>query len=933
MMKMTRHPSSRDRDRDRASRRVGTMATRAPSVDARSFARFDDDATREGTTTEDARVAEALTRVTTTSTRESGVDAKTRARATRDALDALARSAPRAGAGTRWGEEACGAIRRASAALARDDDDDDEGRGKASVEARGEAWESWCRAVVAWSATSESWGVGARVGVCETLTRAACRAGDDDAEDAASGDDGRDRSSYKPPHARDGDFDGGSSMDASKAARARAAACEAIAALAKASGKALHGAWTTMLPTSERQLREKSAYASVVKAIACDSSERVRAAAASAVVALLEGPASRQYLAIAERRESTTRASGSDASLPPGLSARVRSFSALSTTLGDIVLTTQRALLRALSEEKSSQCAKELCKAIAAMCDAAPFDRFPQEILRETIDVVHAEIQRVREQVPNERLVRQRALFSALSSALSAQGATAALRGYLTTDPSSIIATMISHARGDASNSRCEAFGVLRALAVHHVATVVPISGRLRPLFPSAVCASGADDRACQASARLLVDYLGAVSGSDSVNDGVDDVDFVVAAKPSVLAPEDLRAAWTDAIGSELPSCASHKSALTRVAGLNALDRVNANVAACFESDTETLNALLSMPHRVLTSDAERVPAVRAAACRALGFIVSLPRVNLEDVASALLTASRDDSKSVKIPAVWSLANLCAVNIARRDGLSERTVVSLASALISSASERGDKVRANAVRGLGYLITISNFDDASQDWLHGAAQTLASCLTTGNAKTQWNACLGVAALLQNDSAMKAGAQWSDFIVRMLLLLIRDAKNFKIRLHAAAALGVGARKGCLSSTYADSVGVLTSSLELLENQNAALESQTATDFKYKAALVCQLTSTLVSVFTTVPTEGEASVCDSLKRTPVLLAAFQSARAYLYDVDDCKIDPRIRKGFKSATPAIDGDVFAVSLRNIIAMLGEKSDAFRHLEVNRS
>ena len=151
---------------------------------------------------------------------------------------------------------------------------------------------------------------------------------------------------------------------------------------------------------------------------------------------------------------------------------------------------------------------------------------------------------------------------------------------------------------------------------------------------------------------------------------------------------------------------------------------------------------------------------------------------------------------------------------------------------------------------------------------------------------------------------------------------------------AAALGVGARKGCLSSTYADSLGVLTSTLELLENQHAALESQTATDFKYKAALVCQLTTTLVNVFTTVPTEGEASVCDALKRIPVLLAAYRSARAYLYDdVDDRKIDPRIHKGFKSATPAIDKDVFAISLRNIISMLGENSDSFRHLEFSRS
>ena len=128
-------------------------------VDARSVARDGDDGTS------DARVAEALTRVTTvtTSTREG--DAETRARAVRDALDALARSAPRVGAGTRWGGEACGAIRRARAAWARDGDDD-AGRGRAATEARGEAWESWCRTVMAWSATSESWGAGARVGVC-----------------------------------------------------------------------------------------------------------------------------------------------------------------------------------------------------------------------------------------------------------------------------------------------------------------------------------------------------------------------------------------------------------------------------------------------------------------------------------------------------------------------------------------------------------------------------------------------------------------------------------------------------------------------------------------------------------------------------------------------------------------------------------------------
>ena len=75
---------------------------------------------------------------------------------------------------------------------------------------------------------------------------------------------------------------------------------------------------------------------------------------------------------------------------------------------------------------------------------------------------------------------------------------------------------------------------------------------------------------------------------------------IVTAAKPSVLAPEDLRAAdgcdWRRIAGG-----AVSQPALTRVAGLNALDRVNANggVFRIRHGD----NALLSMPHRVLTSD------------------------------------------------------------------------------------------------------------------------------------------------------------------------------------------------------------------------------------------------------------------------------------------------------------------------------------------
>ena len=82
---------------------------------------------------------------------------------------------------------------------------------------------------------------------------------------------------------------------------------------------------------------------------------------------------------------------------------------------------------------------------------------------------------------------------------------------------------------------------------VHHTGAATLIGDELRELFPSAVCASGADDRVCQASARLLTDYLGSVSGSGQVRDD-DEVDFGMIASTPALPSEVLRAAWTNAI-------------------------------------------------------------------------------------------------------------------------------------------------------------------------------------------------------------------------------------------------------------------------------------------------------------------------------------------------------------------------------------------------
>lgn len=70
---------------------------------------------------------------------------------------------------------AAGRLRRGAAATERD-----EGR----AEAMRRCWSAFVEFVVRWGMSSEVWGVGARSGVCEALTRLACRRDDEgDGED------------------------------------------------------------------------------------------------------------------------------------------------------------------------------------------------------------------------------------------------------------------------------------------------------------------------------------------------------------------------------------------------------------------------------------------------------------------------------------------------------------------------------------------------------------------------------------------------------------------------------------------------------------------------------------------------------------------------------------------------------------------------------
>mgnify|MGYP001810305183 CR=1 FL=1 len=121
-----------------------------------------------------------------------------------------------------------------------------------------------------------------------------------------------------PPPAQDSsdsessDAEGGGS-ERHHAGRVRASALACLQLLAKADPKSLHGSWTALLPVSDAFIASRhgswcaasrgAGAASVAHLLLHDPHMRVRHAAATTVTTLLEGPAQRAYLAVAEARE------------------------------------------------------------------------------------------------------------------------------------------------------------------------------------------------------------------------------------------------------------------------------------------------------------------------------------------------------------------------------------------------------------------------------------------------------------------------------------------------------------------------------------------------------------------------------------------------------------------------------------------------------
>ena len=319
-----------------------------------------------------------------------------------------------------------------------------------------------------------------------------------------------------------------------------------------------------------------------------------------------------------------------------------------------------------------------------------------------------------------------------------------------------------------------------------------------------------------------------------------------VSAKAFALPEEGSVALWTSVAAEHLPAMVAHASPLVRASGVGALGGLTAEA---LRGVSAAHRAVLTETPRALTRSDDSAN-VRAAACRAVGASASLygtlpePAEDGEDEedekdttasrlasdAALLVAAMRDGAKSVRLPASWAVANVCGSAAARARlrreagrGADDATLSLLAEACVDAATREGDKVRANAARALGHVLAAADFREPSlerappgrvAEKLQDITQALMSCLATGNAKTQWNACRAVRELFANETAIASASCDASMTsaLRMCLMLVRDARHFKLRAHAAATLAAPQSREAFGNAYADVLSVVAAAAE-------------------------------------------------------------------------------------------------------------------------
>ena len=348
------------------------------------------------------------------------------------------------------------------------------------------------------------------------------------------------------------------------------------------------------------------------------------------------------------------------------------------------------------------------------------------------------------------------------------------------------------------------------------------------------------------------------------------------------------RELWFNFIDNALPSCLSNARSdevtqLVKIAALRCLSETTDCVISDIRSSSNgtaeisRIKAVFEAPLDILREKHRRYPsATRAEAMRTLASLLILDpkyfEMNevllgaLESVKNAMNQerTHQDFSKTLEMNASLCAANiaLCATRLPTPSA-DDSDDVSINKELTHLFHEwtisKADKVRANVARGLGH---IAKFRDLEDETLQLICEALFSCASTGSAKTQWNSCVAIKNLFENQdaisneafSAVRGVSNAGVILTRLLLTLIKTSENFKIRRESLAAISRASRTFLDHLSYVDCIRVVVEALVQSEKQCSKLVGEFEDDDgnvtskraaeKYREELKAQAISTFV-----------------------------------------------------------------------------------------
>ncbi|CAI9786720.1 unnamed protein product [Fraxinus pennsylvanica] len=157
-------------------------------------------------------------------------------------------------------------------------------------------------------------------------------------------------------------------------AKARLGAIVCIQDLCRADPKLFTAQWTMLLPSSD-VLSHRKYGTTLMSCLLYDPSLKVRIAAASTIMAMLDGPAS-VFLQVAEFRESS----------------KCGSFTALSSSLGHILMQLHSGTLYLIKHEMHSRLLALSFRILMLLISSTPYSRMSAELLSTVISSVQARV-------------------------------------------------------------------------------------------------------------------------------------------------------------------------------------------------------------------------------------------------------------------------------------------------------------------------------------------------------------------------------------------------------------------------------------------------------------------------------------------------------------------------------------------------------------